>query len=113
MNPAFDQENINNINNNNIKINTNESIKINSSSINNNNIKFGGAQYTVIPQSKLSPIEKCEEGSCSFDNKKFSEKKNRVSNYKNCTSSKGIYVPFTESATQSAFNSKYILRNRL
>ena len=90
MNPAFDQENINNINNNNIKINTNESIKINSSSINNNNIKFGGAQYTVIPQSKLSPIEKCEEGSCSFDNKKFSEKKNRVSNYKNSNGNNNI-----------------------
>lgn len=38
-------------------------------------------------------------------------KSKSVSNYKNCTSSKGIYVPFTESATQSAFNSKYILRN--
>ena len=71
MNPAFEQEI-----NNNMKINTNESIKINSSSINN---KYG-AQYTVIPQTKLSPIEKCEEGSCSFDNKKFSEKKNRITN---------------------------------
>ena len=71
MNPAFEQEI-----NNNMKINTNESIKINSSSINN---KYG-AQYTVIPQTKLSPIEKCEEGSCSFDNKKFSEKKNLITN---------------------------------
>ena len=74
MNPTFEQDI-----NNNAKINTNESIKINSSSINN---KYG-AQYTVIPQTKLSPIEKCEEGSCSFDNKKFSEKKNRISNHKN------------------------------
>ena len=89
MNPAFDQDNINNNIINNIKINTNESIKINSSSINNNNNKLG-TQYTVIPQTKLSPIEKCEEGSCSFDNKKFSEKKNRVSNYKNSNGNNNI-----------------------
>lgn len=30
-----------------------------------------------------------------------------VSNYKNCSSSKGIYVPFTEQTTQSAFDSQY------
>ena len=30
-----------------------------------------------------------------------------TSNYKNCSSSKGVYVPFTEPATQSAFDEKY------
>lgn len=30
-----------------------------------------------------------------------------VSNYKNCSSSKGVYVPFTEPTTQSAFVSQY------
>lgn len=30
-----------------------------------------------------------------------------VSNYKNCSSSKGVYVPFTEHTTQSAFDAQY------
>lgn len=30
-----------------------------------------------------------------------------VSNYKNCTSSKGVYIPFTEQTTQSAFDAQY------
>lgn len=30
-----------------------------------------------------------------------------VSNYKNCTSSKGIYIPFTDPVTQTAFDVKY------
>ena len=68
MNPIFDTKQITEQDNNN-KINTNESIKINSSSINN---KYN-VQYLVVPQTKLSPIQKCEEGSTSFDNKKFSE----------------------------------------
>ena len=64
---------------NNMKVNADEGIKINSSSINN---KFG-VQYMVIPQTKLSPIQKIEEGSTSFENKKYSEKKNRLNNYLN------------------------------
>ena len=69
MNQPFEQDN-------NMKINTNESIKINSSAINN---KYG-VQYIVMPQTKLSPIQKIEEGSSSFDNKKNSENKNRLTN---------------------------------
>lgn len=30
-----------------------------------------------------------------------------VSNYKNCSSSKGVYVPFTEQTTRSAFDAQY------
>ena len=71
MNPIFDTKQITEQDNNN-KINTNESIKINSSSINN---KYN-VQYLVVPQTKLSPIQKCEEGSTSFDNKKLSELQN-------------------------------------
>ena len=69
MNQPFEQDN-------NMKINTNESIKINSSAINN---KYG-VQYIVMPQTKLSPIQKIEEGSSSFDNRKNSENKNRLTN---------------------------------
>ena len=75
INPPFEQE----INSNNMKINTNESIKINSSAINN---RFG-VKYMVIPQTKLSPIQKIEEGSSSFDNKKNSDKKNIKTNILN------------------------------
>ena len=78
-NPIFEPQQIpeqDNINSN-MKINTNESIKINSSAINS---KYG-AQYILIPQTKLSPIQKIEEGSPSFENKKLSEKKIRLSNY--------------------------------
>ena len=79
MNQLFEPQQIIEQDNNNIKLNSNESIKVNSSSINN---KFG-AQYMVIPQTKLSPIQKIEEGSTSFENKKYSEKKNRINNYLN------------------------------
>lgn len=34
-----------------------------------------------------------------------------VSNYKNCTSSKGVYIPFTNPVTQSAFDAKYTARS--
>ena len=34
-----------------------------------------------------------------------------VSNYKNCTSSKGVYIPFTNSVTQSAFDAKYTTKS--
>ena len=78
MNPIFDTKQITEQDNNN-KINTNESIKINSSSINN---KYN-VQYLVVPQTKLSPIQKCEEGSTSFDNKKFSEQQNKITNFIN------------------------------
>ena len=78
-NPIFDPQQIPEQDslNNNMKINTNESIKISSSAINS---KYG-AQYILIPQTKLSPIQKIEEGSPSFENKKLSEKKIRLSNY--------------------------------
>ena len=79
MNQLFEPQQIIEQDNNNVKLNSNESIKVNSSSINN---KFG-AQYMVIPQTKLSPIQKIEEGSTSFENKKYSEKKNRINNYLN------------------------------
>ena len=34
-----------------------------------------------------------------------------VSNYKNCTSSKGVYIPFTNPVTQSAFDAKYTAKS--
>ena len=86
MNPIFNNQRI--IEPDDMQINTNESIKINSSAI-NDKLRI---QYMLIPQTKLSPIQKCDEGSSSFENRKYSENRNRLANYVNSKGNQNINI---------------------
>ena len=64
------------------KTNTNESIKMNHSSFNTNtNIK--SYRPPMIPQNKMSPIQHYDEGNSFYENKRYTEQKNRFGNFFN------------------------------
>ena len=76
VNPLFDnQPNINTEpenNNNNMRINPNDNLKI----------TFNTKSYRppMIPQNKMSPILNYDDGNSFYDNKKYSEQRNRYGN---------------------------------
>ena len=72
-NPLFDNQTNIEKDNNTYKTNTNESVKI----------AFNTKSYRqpMIPQNKMSPILNYDDGNSSYDNKKYSEQKNRNTNF--------------------------------
>ena len=77
-NPLFD--NIQNLDQDTFKTNTNESIKINYSAFNTNIKSY---RPPMIPQNKMSPIQRYDEGNSSYENKRYAEQRNRYGNYLN------------------------------
>ena len=58
--------------------NTNESIKINNSNFHTNIKSY---RPPMIPQNKMSPIQHYDDGNSSYDNKRYTEQRNRYANY--------------------------------
>ena len=74
--PPFDNQQI--LDQDTFKTNTNESIKMNNSNYNTNIKSY---RPPMIPQNKMSPIQHYDDGNSSYENKRYTEQKNRYENF--------------------------------
>ena len=75
-NPLFDNHQF--LDQDTYKTNTNESIKMNNSTFNTNIKSY---RPPMIPQNKMSPIQHYDDGNSSYENKRYTEQRNRYGNY--------------------------------